>query len=72
MEISSSSYGLSLFSLEAGSRQDGGTGAVPGVSSSISMGELWCSFDRLDETSLEVVSAFALWSPLRDPAFILR
>jgi hypothetical protein len=29
VEISSSSYGLSLFSLKASSRQDGGVGAVP-------------------------------------------
>jgi hypothetical protein len=39
VEISSSSYGLSLFSLKASYHQDGGVGAVPREgSSSISMG----------------------------------
>jgi hypothetical protein len=41
VEISSISYGLSLFSSKAGSRHDVGVGAMPEGSSSISIGELW-------------------------------
>jgi hypothetical protein len=67
IEVSSCSYGLSLFSLRAGSHHDEGVEATPEVSSSISMGELWRGFDRLDETGPEVTFALALWSLLRDP-----
>jgi hypothetical protein len=40
VEISSSSYGLSSFSLNAGSRRAEGARAVPGRSSSVNIGEL--------------------------------
>jgi hypothetical protein len=49
LEIPSSSYGLSLFSLKAGSHHNEGAGAAPGGSSSVSIGELWSGVDQLDE-----------------------
>jgi hypothetical protein len=40
IEVSSSSYGLSLFSLKVGSDPDEGMGAASSESSSVSVGEL--------------------------------
>jgi hypothetical protein len=58
-EISSSSYGLSLFSSKAGSRHDAATGATPGGSSSVSIGDLWPDIDKLYEVGHEGTSAIA-------------
>jgi hypothetical protein len=49
--LSSSSYGLSLFSLKAGSHPGENVGAVVDRSSSVSIGELWPEIDQLDEVS---------------------
>jgi hypothetical protein len=48
-ELSSSSYGLSLFSSKAGSHAGEGVGAMPDGSSSVSIDELWPRIDQLDE-----------------------
>jgi hypothetical protein len=56
VEISSSSYGLSLFSSKDGSHHDEGAGAAPRGSSSVSIGELWLDIDRLDEAGPEGAS----------------
>jgi hypothetical protein len=68
IEVSSSSYGLCLFSSRAGSSQDEGAEAAPEASSSISMGELCRGFDQLDEMGPEVTSTLVLQSLLRDLA----
>jgi hypothetical protein len=60
IEVSSSSYGLSLFSSKVGSHPDESAAAAPSESSSVSVGELWLGIDLLDEGGLEgtfVVSA---------------
>jgi hypothetical protein len=49
IQISSSSCDLAIFSSKDGSQRDEGTGAVPGGSSSVSIGELWPDIDKLDE-----------------------
>jgi hypothetical protein len=45
VELSSSSYSLSLYSSKVGSRHNANVGATPGGSSSISIGELWPNID---------------------------
>jgi hypothetical protein len=45
----SSSCDLSTFSLKVDSWCDGGAGAAPEESSSVSIGELWPDIDKLDE-----------------------
>jgi hypothetical protein len=55
-DISSSSYGLSLFSSKDGSHHDEGVVAAPRGSSSVSIGELWPDIDRLDEAGPEGAS----------------
>jgi hypothetical protein len=59
MEISSSSYGLSLFSSKVGSRHDVGAGVVPRGLPSESIGELWPGIDQLDDTGAEGTSVTA-------------
>jgi hypothetical protein len=66
IEISSSSYGLSLFSLKAGSHLDKCTEAAPGESSSVSVWELWPGIDLLDEPGLEGTSAVLTQGPWWD------
>jgi hypothetical protein len=56
VEISSSSYGLSLFLSKTGSHHDEGVGATPGESPSVSIGELWPGIDRLDDVGPEGTS----------------
>jgi hypothetical protein len=51
-DLSSSSYGLSLFSSKAGSHPGGNVGPAVDRSASVSIGELWPKIDQLDETSL--------------------
>jgi hypothetical protein len=63
MENSSSSYGLSLFSLRVGSRHDEGAGAVPAGSPSISIEELWSGIDQLDDARPVGTSTAAASSP---------
>jgi hypothetical protein len=65
VEISSSSYGLSLFSLKANSCHVEGTRPClrGGGSSSISIGDLWPDTDKLDEVGHEGTSAIAARSP---------
>jgi hypothetical protein len=65
IEVSSSSYGLSL-SLNTGSHPDEGIEAVPGGSSSLSIGELWPGIDQLDEVGPEGTSMIPVQDPLRD------
>jgi hypothetical protein len=48
IEISSSSYGLSLFSSKAGSDHDMGAGAVLVESSSVSIGYLWPEINNIE------------------------
>jgi hypothetical protein len=50
-DLSSSSYGLSLFSSKAGSHPGENVGDVVNLSSSVSTGELWPEIDQLDEVS---------------------
>jgi hypothetical protein len=66
VELSSSSYGLSLFYSKDGSHHDEGAGAPPGGSSSISIGDLWPSIDRLDEAGPEGPSAILGQNPRGD------
>jgi hypothetical protein len=49
IEVPTSSYDLSLFSLKAGSHPDEGVGVMPGGLLSVSIGELWPGIDQLDE-----------------------
>jgi hypothetical protein len=63
IEVSSSSYVLSLFSSKDGSALDEGAGATPSESSSASVGELWPGIDLLDEASLGGTSAGDQVSP---------
>jgi hypothetical protein len=65
VEISSSSYGLLLFSSNDGSRHEEGAGAVPGGSQSASIGELWPNIDQSDETGPEGTSVIAAPNPRR-------
>jgi hypothetical protein len=55
--VSSSSYGLSLFSSKVGSHPEENAGATPSESSSVSVGELWPGIDVSDEVGLEGISA---------------
>jgi hypothetical protein len=71
-EISSSSYGLSLFSSMAGSHPNEGVGAVLGGSLSVSVGELWLGIDQLDEVSPEGTSTVSVQYRWRDPALHFR
>jgi hypothetical protein len=68
VEISSSSYGLSLFSSKVGSHHNEGAGATLGGSTSVSIGELWPDIDRLNEASHEGTSTFITWSPRMGPS----
>jgi hypothetical protein len=68
VEISSSSYGLLLFSSKVGSRHDAGAGVIPGGSSSISIGELWPDIDKLHEAGHERTSMISMWSLWGHPA----
>jgi hypothetical protein len=65
VEISLSSYGLSLFSSKAGSHHDEGAGAVHEESPSVSIGELWPGIDQLDETGPEGTSVIVTPNPWR-------
>jgi hypothetical protein len=56
IEVASSSYDLSPFSLKAGSPPIEGVRAAPGESSSVSNGELWPGIDLLDESGLMGIS----------------
>jgi hypothetical protein len=47
IEVSSSSYNLSLFSLKAGSDHGGGAGAAPRESYNTGIGDLWHEIDSL-------------------------
>jgi hypothetical protein len=49
VEVSSSSYNLSIFSLKASSQRDEGAGAAPRKSSSVSIGDLSPEIDSLRE-----------------------
>jgi hypothetical protein len=68
VEISSSSYGLSLFSSKDGSHHDEGAGAAPRGSSSISIGMLWPDIDRLDKVGPEGTFTILGWNPWGDQA----
>jgi hypothetical protein len=57
IEISSSSYNLLLFSQKASSDHDGGAGASPRESSSVSIGDLWPEIDSSHDADYE--GAFA-------------
>jgi hypothetical protein len=63
-KVSSSSYGLSLFSSNAGSHPEENGGVVPGESSSVSVGELCPGIDMLDGTGLEGISMVPVQEPL--------
>jgi hypothetical protein len=65
IDVSSSSYGLSLFSLKAGPHPDEGVVGAPGESSSVSVGELRPGFDVLDEVGLEGTSTVLAQNPPR-------
>jgi hypothetical protein len=66
IEVSSSSYVLSLFSSKASSHTNEGTGAMPRGSSSISIGELWPGIDQLDEVGPEGTSTVPAQDLRRD------
>jgi hypothetical protein len=53
IEVSSSSYNLSLFSSKAGSHHEGGVVVVLRESSSVSVGDLWPEIDSLCEADCE-------------------
>jgi hypothetical protein len=72
IEISSSSYGLSLFSLKAGSHRDEGVGAAQRESYSVSVGDLWPEIDSLDVTCREGTSVTAMRGHLEDPALLIQ
>jgi hypothetical protein len=57
IEVSSSSYNLSIFSLKAGSHNDGGVGAALRESSSVIIRDLWPEIDSLGEAEHEGTSA---------------
>jgi hypothetical protein len=57
IDVSSSSYNLSIFSLKAGSHNDEGAGVAPRESSSVSIGDLWLEIDSLGETDHKGTSA---------------
>jgi hypothetical protein len=59
VEISSSSYGLSLFLSKTGSHHDEGVGATLEESPSVSIGELWPGIDRLDDAGPEGIAMAA-------------
>jgi hypothetical protein len=63
VEISSSSYSLSFFSLKAASHHNENAGAVPRGSWSLSIGELWPNINQLDETGREGTSMVAAQGP---------
>jgi hypothetical protein len=63
-KVSLSSYGLSLFSLKAGSHPEENVGAAPSESSSVSFGELWTGIDVLDDASLKGTSVVPAQEPL--------
>jgi hypothetical protein len=65
IKVSLSSYGLSLFSLKAGSPPDEGAKAVSRGSSSVSIGDLWPGIDLLDEVGPESNSAVPALDPRR-------
>jgi hypothetical protein len=54
IEVSSSSYNLSLFSSKTGSHHDGGAGATPRESLSVSIGDLWPEIDSSHRADHEV------------------
>jgi hypothetical protein len=62
VKILSSSYGLSLFSLKAGSHHDEHVGAAPRGSSSVSIGDFLHGVDQLDEAGPEGHSTIMAWS----------
>jgi hypothetical protein len=64
IEISSSSFGLLLFCLKAGSHGDEGAGTTPRESSSVSLGDLCLEIDSLREADREDVSVTATCSGL--------
>jgi hypothetical protein len=68
-DLSSSSYGLSLFSWKAGSHPGEGAGAAPDGSSSMGVGELWPGIDQLDDVGHEnaLVALAQDWEGNRSP-----
>jgi hypothetical protein len=65
-ELSSSSYGLSLFSSKDGSPPEENAVGTLGESSSVSVGELWLEIDLLDEVVRGGTSAVLAWGPRGD------
>jgi hypothetical protein len=63
-KVSSSSYGVSLFSSKVSSHPEDNVGAAPSESSSVSVGELWPGIDVLDEAGLEGISVVSTQKPL--------
>jgi hypothetical protein len=63
VEFSSNSYGLSLFSAEAGSHKGASARATPRGSPSISIGDLWPDINKLDEAGYEGTSGVAAPPP---------
>jgi hypothetical protein len=60
IDVSSSSYNLSIFSSKAGSHNDGGIGATRRESSSVSIGDLWPEVDSLCGAEREETFASAV------------
>jgi hypothetical protein len=60
IEVSSSSYCLSLLSSKAGSSLGEGAGGAPRGLPSVSIGELWLGIDQLDEVGPVSTSAVAM------------
>jgi hypothetical protein len=72
IEISSSLYGLSLFSMEVVSHHDAGVTATHRGSLSVSIGDLWLDIDKLDEAGHEGTSAVVMWGPEKIRTCILN